>query len=123
MFKEIIKKLEEGQEWIEFQNPDRIIRFAFSSKEDVINEDIPPDCIESSTYEKQYDLLILSINKSKLSIHYKDEKFGKIKEASEPLIKYLNENYHPHVTAIVTLNKCEIVEGLITHVTDEFIKN
>ena len=35
-----------------------------------------------------------------------------IKKASEPLIKLLNEKYHPHVTAIVTPTSVEILEGI-----------
>lgn len=32
--------------------------------------------------------------------------------AAEPLIKYLCENYHPHVTAIVTGTSVEVLEGV-----------
>ena len=35
-----------------------------------------------------------------------------IKEASDPLIKYLNDNHHPHVTAIVTTSSVELLEGI-----------
>jgi len=46
------------------------------------------------------------------------------KEAALPLIKYLCENYHPHVTVIVTPTSAELMEGLkaINNVTD-FIKD
>ena len=33
------------------------------------------------------------------------------KSASLPLIKWLNENYHPHVTVIVTPTSSELLEG------------
>jgi len=33
-------------------------------------------------------------------------------EAARPLIKWLNENYHPHVTVIVTPTSAELLEGL-----------
>ena len=33
-------------------------------------------------------------------------------EAARPLIKYLAENYHPHVTAIITGTSGELLEGL-----------
>ena len=38
----------------------------------------------------------------------------KLKEAVAPLIKYLNENYHPHVTAIVTPTSVEILQGVLS---------
>ena len=38
-------------------------------------------------------------------------------EACEPLIRFLAENYHPHVTAIVTSTGVELVEGLRSHST------
>lgn len=33
------------------------------------------------------------------------------REAALPLIKYLCENYHPHVTAIVSPTGAELLEG------------
>ena len=43
-----------------------------------------------------------------------------IKKASEPLIKLLNEKYHPHVTAIVTPTSVEILEStaMVTKIYD-----
>ena len=35
-----------------------------------------------------------------------------LKEVAKPLIKYLCENYHPHVTAIVTPTSVEVMEGI-----------
>ena len=37
------------------------------------------------------------------------------KGASLPLIKYLCENHHPHMTAIVTPTSCELLEGKESH--------
>jgi len=36
-----------------------------------------------------------------------------LRKAAEPLIKYLNDNYHPHVTAIVTPTSVELLEGMM----------
>lgn len=36
----------------------------------------------------------------------------KLKEATKPLMDFLAKNYHPHVTAIVTSNSVEILEGI-----------
>ena len=44
-------------------------------------------------------------------------------EAAKPLIKYLNDNYHPMCTAIVTLTNVEILEGIECDNTDEFLKD
>ena len=41
-----------------------------------------------------------------------DEFFNQLREVSLPLIKFLNERYHPHVTAIVTPTSVEIMEGI-----------
>lgn len=50
------------------------------------------------------------------------KKLEELKEAAKPLIKYLHENYHPHVTAIVTPTSVEVMEGVqaIRNIT-EFI--
>jgi hypothetical protein len=42
-------------------------------------------------------------------------------DAVKPLMKWLCENRHPHTTAIVTGNLAELVEGLESVKTDEFI--
>lgn len=41
-------------------------------------------------------------------------KLDELKKAAEPLIKYLCENHHPHVTAIVTGTSVELLEGLMS---------
>jgi hypothetical protein len=40
---------------------------------------------------------------------------------AKPLMKWLCDNKHPHTTAIVTGNVAELVEGVETVKTDEFI--
>lgn len=37
---------------------------------------------------------------------------SEFEKASAPLMKYLAENHHPHVTAIVTCTSSELLEGL-----------
>lgn len=46
------------------------------------------------------------------SIQENKKKLEELKEAAKPLIKYLCENYHPHVTAIVTPTSIEVMEGV-----------
>lgn len=43
---------------------------------------------------------------------YKDQPVDPFRAAADPLIKYLCENHHPHVTAIVTGTGAELMEGL-----------
>lgn len=42
-------------------------------------------------------------------------------EAVKPLMKWLCENKHPHVTAIVTGNLAQLVEGIESVKTNKFI--
>lgn len=41
------------------------------------------------------------------------DKLAELQEAATPLLKYLNENYHPHVTVIVTPTSIELMEGIM----------
>jgi hypothetical protein len=42
----------------------------------------------------------------------------------KPIIKYLCDNYHPHVTVLITPTRAELVEGIMsTPVITEFIKD
>jgi len=42
------------------------------------------------------------------------QKNDELKEAATPLIKYLCENWHPHVKVIVTPTSVEILSGEIS---------
>jgi len=42
-----------------------------------------------------------------------EDEFKKLIEASSPLIRYLGDNYHSHVTAVVTSTSIALHEGLI----------
>lgn len=44
-------------------------------------------------------------------------------EAAKPLIKWMNENCHPHCTAHVDQNTIELTEGVATHRTDEYLRD
>ena len=48
------------------------------------------------------------------------KKLEELEEAAKPLIKYLCENYHPHVTAIVTPTSVEVMEGIqaVSNITE-----
>ncbi len=44
-------------------------------------------------------------------------------KAVRPLMEYLGENHHPHVTVIVTSTIAELVEGIRSLHTDEYVKD
>lgn len=49
----------------------------------------------------------------------KDEFVKKV----EPLIKYINDNFHPHVTLVINHGNVELVEGIFNFITYEYIKD
>ena len=46
-----------------------------------------------------------------------------LEEAAKPLMKFLCDNYHPHVKVIVEPNRAELLEGQMTVINNEFIKD
>ena len=44
-------------------------------------------------------------------------------EAAKPLIKHLAQNYHPHHKAIVTGVGIELMEGVVSDATTEFLED
>jgi hypothetical protein len=50
------------------------------------------------------------------------EKTKEMLEAAKPLIKWMNENCHPHCTSIVTATDIELVEGIAVEKTFEFVR-
>ena len=44
-------------------------------------------------------------------------------EMAKPLIKWINENCHPHCECIVDMTTVKLVEGVAANKTDEFIKD
>jgi len=49
------------------------------------------------------------------------ERSDEFKNACKPLMKYLSENHHPHVKVIVDCNTAEMVEGMKSFESNEFI--
>jgi hypothetical protein len=45
------------------------------------------------------------------NVEERKQKLEELKKAAEPLIKYLCENHHPHMTCIVTCTSVELLEG------------
>lgn len=53
-----------------------------------------------------------------------DEEKRKIfEELSRPLIKFLNDNFPPHTTIIITTDHAEVMGGLAAFSTEEYIKD
>ena len=44
-------------------------------------------------------------------------------EAAKPLMKFIADNFYPHVTVILDSVTAQLVEGVATVKTDEFIKD
>lgn len=51
------------------------------------------------------------------------EQRREFEEAAKPLIKWLNENWHPHVKVLVDQTSAEVVEGCLVFRTEEFLKD
>lgn len=51
------------------------------------------------------------------------EQVEQFKEAAKPLVKFLNDNFHPHVTIIVECGGAEILESSALVKIEEFIKD
>jgi hypothetical protein len=51
------------------------------------------------------------------------EQIETLKEASKPLMKFLAENFHPHVKVIVDSTDAEFLEASARIINDEFIKD
>jgi hypothetical protein len=50
------------------------------------------------------------------------EQLEELKEVSQPLMKFLAKNFHPHVKVIVDSTDAEILEGSARVINDEFMK-
>ena len=84
-------------------------------------DDCPLSCVNVNNGEKQ-DLCerrafkgneqkIIEICKQWKVDHEKKEPKVELQEAARPLVEYLRKNYHPHATAIVSLDYAEVLEG------------
>ena len=52
-----------------------------------------------------------------------EEQIKQLEEAAKPLMKFLAENFNPHVKVVVDNNTAEITEGLAVVKCDEFIQD
>lgn len=49
-----------------------------------------------------------------------DEKRKEFEEISRPVIKFLNDNCHPHVTVIIDNSSAELSEGVCAFGTEDY---
>lgn len=49
------------------------------------------------------------------------EQFDSLLEAAKPLIKWINENCHPHCSATIDCGSVKLAEDIATNKTDEFM--
>lgn len=77
--------------------------------------------------EKQKQIIELFENAHRervyLGVHGEGRDENAFLEACKPLMKYLCENYHPHVTVIIDGTRAELVEGLKTAKCDDYIRD
>lgn len=60
---------------------------------------------------------------ARISVHGEGGDENAFLEAAKPLMKYLCENHHPHVTAIVDGYRAELMEGLKAVNCGEFLRD
>lgn len=51
------------------------------------------------------------------------EQMAQFEEVSKPLVKFLNDNCHPHVYVIVSPTSAELMDGISRVKIEEFIKD
>lgn len=57
------------------------------------------------------------------SITMKPTKLEEFKKVCEPVIAWLNDNYHPHVTVIITPESAELTEGMAAFPCTKYIRD
>lgn len=51
----------------------------------------------------------------------KEEQTNEMVELAKPLVKWMNDNLHPHTVIIIETNGVQLLEGIIGHPITEFI--
>lgn len=87
--------LKEKQDW----DKDSKGMFDFNGLENLLND-----------YKKEFEAK--HRQNIKMQVHGEELNEKKFEELARPMIKYLCENYHPHVTVIITPTNAELLQGL-----------
>jgi arsenate reductase-like glutaredoxin family protein len=90
-----------------------------------------PDVINvvGTTYGEKVIAKALSALEHEQGFEARKAFYDRMRESQEfealarPLIKYLNENHHPHTTIIITPTNAEVLEGIKSFHTVEYIKD
>lgn len=70
--------------------------------------------IGSVTYEnrkRRYEMILT------------DEQVDQLKEASKPLVKFLNENCNPHAQVVVDITGVELLQSSVTVKIEEYLND
>lgn len=54
---------------------------------------------------------------------FNEKQRKEFEETVRPLIKFLNDNCHPHVTVVVGCKRAELSEGICSFTTDDYLKD
>jgi hypothetical protein len=52
-----------------------------------------------------------------------DEQRLEFEKLARPMIKYLNDNFHPHVHVTIDTTRAELSEGSTAFVTEDYLKD
>jgi hypothetical protein len=70
--------------------------------------------IVSLLKDYQHEIEKQHLERVKIRVHGEELNEGKFEELARPMVKYLCENYQPHVTVIITPTSAELLESLKT---------
>ena len=54
---------------------------------------------------------------------FTNEQQKEFEAITRPVIKFLNDNCHPHVLVIITPTSAELVSGVCAYQTDDYLKD
>ena len=54
---------------------------------------------------------------------FKEKQRKDFEKAARPLMEFLSDNCHPHVTVIVDYSRAFLSEGVVSFVTDDYVKD
>lgn len=52
-----------------------------------------------------------------------EEQRKEFEEKARPLIKFLNDNFHPHVSVVIDCNRAQLFESIFSFTTDDYLKD
>ena len=80
--------------------------------QEIISKTLHENCSQVALTQGEQMNAIDSDSISDIAEDIENQILENLESASSPLIKYLCDNYHPHVSAIVTPTSIEVLEGL-----------